>query len=284
MTKLAGYWSMTKPRAMLVVLVTAAAGYFVAMGAGADPWVLLHLVCGVGLAGGGSIVLNQVLEREHDRRMERTKDRPLPTGLISPRAGLAYGVCLSIAGTVWLALGTNVLTASLGALCVLSYVLAYTPLKRVTTLNTAVGAVPGAIPPMMGFTAATGTVGVEAWTLFLILFIWQFPHFLAIGWLYRDDYRRAGYAMLPVLDRDGRMTGRQVVLHAACLIVVSLLPALLGFAGMAYAAVAVVTGTGLLGLGCVFLRLRTRQAAWMLLKGSVVHISLLMGFLVMDRL
>ncbi|MCB9832368.1 MAG: protoheme IX farnesyltransferase [Planctomycetes bacterium] len=283
LNRLQGYLIMTKPRAMLVVLVTTAAGWFLAAGAAADWSLLVHLLIGTGLSGGGSIVLNQYLERDHDRRMARTARRPLPSGMVAPREALVYGVALSVLGTAWLALGVNAITAVLGGLCVLSYVLLYTPMKRLSPWNTAVGAVPGAIPPMMGWTAVTGTIGVEAWVLFAILFIWQYPHFLAIGWLFKDDYAGAGYRMLSAVDPAGERTARQVLVNAALLVLVSLLPYGLEQAGLVYASGALLLGLGLFGLGILFHRRRDRAVAALLLKGTILHITLLMTLLVVDR-
>ena len=281
--RLQNYFVMTKPRAMAAVLLTAAAGYGIAVRGGVDGWLLLNLLIGTALSGGGSIVLNQFLERGHDRRMERTRQRPLPSGQISPAAALIYGVALSVVGCGWLAMTVNGLCALLAALCVVSYVLVYTPLKRVTTLNSAIGAVPGAIPPMMGWVAETGSIGVEAWLLFLILFVWQFPHFLAIGWLYREDYSRAGYAMISARDPRGHITARQMILNSACLMVVSLMPVSLSLAGTNYAVGALVLGGGLVGLSFLFLRRPTLDSARWMLRGSVVHIALLMLLLMMDK-
>ena len=284
LSRLYGYFVMTKPRAMLVVLVTAAGGYLLAAARSTEMMRMVHLLIGTALSGAGSIVLNQFLERDHDRLMDRTRRRPLPSGLISPRSALVYGVALSVGGTAWLAVYVNALTAVLAALCVASYVLVYTPMKRWSTLNTVVGAIPGAIPPMMGWTAHSAALDAGAWVLFLILFIWQFPHFLAIGWLYREDYARAGYTMLSGIDHDGLISARQAVLNAACLIVVSLLPVTLRFAGPGYAVGAVLAGLGLLAVSVAFLRSRTNASALALLKGTVVHISILMALLVADRM
>ena len=281
--RLRAYYVMTKPRAMFVVLVTAAAGYLFAVEEAVELTVLFHLLVGAGLAGGGSIVLNQVMERDHDRKMERTQGRPMPTGQVTPLEGVVYGVLLSVVGTLWLWAGVNAITAILGALCVLSYVLLYTPLKRKTTLNTAVGAVPGAIPPMMGWTAATGEVGTGAWLLFLILFVWQFPHFLAIAWIYKDDYARAGYRMLSGVDPDGSMSGRQAVINSAVLLPLTMLPASFGLVGWVYTIWAVAVGMALLGLSLVFAYARNRDSARYLLRGSIIHISLLMILLVLGK-
>lgn len=275
---------MTKPRAMFVVLLTALAGYLLASDGSFDVWLVLHLMVGTALSGGGSIALNQVMERDLDGLMVRTRNRPMAMGLFSARTGWLYGLALSAAGTVWLALYVNGLTALLAGLCVASYAFIYTPLKRRTTLNTAVGAVPGAIPPMMGITAVTGEITAEAWVLFSILFVWQFPHFLAIAWLYRDDYARAGYRMLPVLDKGGAMTARQIILNTICLLCLSLVPYVMQTAGIRYAVGALAIGAGFLLLGMLHARLRSIRSAELLLKGSVVHISLLMTLLVADRI
>ncbi len=284
MNRLSDYLSMTKPRAMAAVLVTAAAGYLVAVGGVWEPLVLLDLLLGAGLAGGGSIVLNQFIERRHDLRMERTRTRPLPSGRVSPAEALMYGVVLAVLGTTWLAWRVNGVTAVLGALSVVTYVLVYTPLKRISPLNTAVGAVPGALPPMMGWTAATGSLDAEAWVLFAILFIWQFPHFLAISWLHREDYARAGYAMWSGRDGDGSLVARKMVTHSALLMVVSLLPVSLSMVGPGYGTGAMLLGAGLLLLTLVFRwRPNARSARWVL-QGSIVHIALLMGLLVLDSM
>ncbi len=279
----AKYLVMTKPRAMVVVLVTTAAGFFLAK-TGAVEWMrLFHLLMGAGLSGGGSIVLNQFLERGHDSLMERTRNRPLPSGQVTPTYALIYGILLSVVGVGWLAVGVNGLTAILGGLCVLSYVLVYTPMKRLTPWNTAVGAIPGAIPPMMGWTAVTANIDLEAWVLFTILFVWQYPHFLALGWIYRKDYAQAGYRMLSSVDPDGERTARQVLINSCLLTLVTLLPARLGWAGVTYGVVAPLLGLGLLGLGVFFYRRRDEMVARLLLRGTIVHITILMFLLVVDR-
>ncbi len=284
MNRLSDYLSMTKPRAMGAVLVTAAAGYLVAVGGAWQPLLLLDLLLGAGFAGGGSIVLNQFIERRHDLKMKRTRERPLPAGRVSPTEALVYGVALAVLGTVWLAWRVNTITAVLGALSVVTYVLVYTPLKRISPLNTAVGAVPGALPPMMGWTAATGSLDAEAWVLFAILFLWQFPHFLAISWLYREDYARAGYAMWSGRDADGSLVARKMVTQSALLMAVSLVPVGLSMVGLGYAAGAMLLGTGLLLLTILFRGSPTARSASWVLKGSVVHIALLMGLLVLDSM
>lgn len=274
---------MTKPRAMLAVLLTAAGGWFLAADGRRDFVSLVYLLVGVALSGGGSIVFNQWIERDHDRRMERTSQRALPSGIVTPTEAVIWATFLSLAGIVLLFVQVNSLTGWLALVSVVSYSFIYTPLKRVTTLNTAIGAVPGAIPPMMGWTAVTGDVSVEAWLLFIILFLWQFPHFLAIAWLYRKDYGRAGYAMLPVIDPAGDMTSRQMVLNALCLFVATLAPYTLRFAGVRYLFGAAIIGAALLVTTIVFARTRSTRAAYWVLKGSVVHIAILMGLFVWDR-
>lgn len=268
---------------MLVVLMTTAAGYFLAQTGETEWWTLTSLLIGAGLSGGGSIVLNQFLERDHDRLMVRTQNRPLPSGAVMPLNALIYGILLSFIGTAWLAIGVNAITAILGGLCVLSYVLIYTPMKRTTHWNTAVGAIPGAIPPMMGWTAVTGSIDLEAWVLFGVLFLWQYPHFLALGWMYRKDYADAGYRMLSRIDLSGERTARQVLLNTSLLTVFTLLPASMGWAGVVYAMGAPILGLGLLALGVAFYRQRSDLMARLLLRGTIVHITLLMVLLVMDR-
>ncbi|MEE9391536.1 MAG: heme o synthase [Planctomycetota bacterium] len=285
LARLSAYLEMTKPRAMIIVWVTAAAGLFVARSGQPMDWALfLHLAIGVLTSGGGSIVLNQVLERRYDERMDRTKNRPLPAGKVEPIRALAFGIALSLLGILWLAVFVNAITAILSGLSIVTYVLLYTPLKRVTTLNTAVGAVPGAIPPMMGWSAEHATLDLEAGLLFAILFVWQFPHFLAIAWLHREDYERAGYSMLPRFDPSGMITGRQMVMNTALLWPLCLLPTYFGFTSIAFAFGATVLCVLLMGLSVVFAARRDDRSARWMLKGSVLHISLLMVAMVVDGL
>src|SRR5215207_1337851 len=218
-SRLADFYELTKPRMNFLVVVTTMVGFYMAMGRHFADWALLaHTLVGTAMAAAGASVLNQYVERGYDALMHRTANRPLPAGRVSPLEALLLGVLLSCGGTLYLAALVNPLTAALGAFTIASYVFLYTPLKRWTTLCTVVGAVPGAIPPMMGWTAATDSLSPEAWALFGILFFWQMPHFLAIAILYRDDYARGGFKMLPVVDDDLFVTGRQTVLYAAALI------------------------------------------------------------------
>ncbi len=219
-----GYIALTKPDVSFLVLMTTAAGYY--MGArGPVGWLhLIHAVFGTMLIAAGTAALNHYIERESDRYMRRTALRPLPSGVLQPREALVFGVVLAIAGAVDLYVAAGALASGLGVATCLSYLLAYTPLKKRTVWATFVGAFPGAIPPMIGWVAATGSLDRGAWLLFGILFLWQFPHFHAIAWMYREDYARAGIMMLPVVDREGTRTFRQIILYAVALVGVSLLP------------------------------------------------------------
>jgi protoheme IX farnesyltransferase len=277
------YLILTKVRITALVLVTAATGFLLGSGDDLDLRLLAWTLLGTGLAASGAAALNQVLERSVDARMRRTAGRPIPAGRMSAAHGMAVGIGLSLAGVGVLAALVDPLTAALGALTVLLYVGVYTPLKRMTTLNTIVGAVPGAIPPVMGWTAATGTLGVPAGVLFAILFLWQLPHFLAIAWIFRDDYRRGGFPMLPVVDPEGRTTGHQVALYCAALVPVSLLPTILGLTGPTYFFGALVLGVAFLGFGLRMARHRRGREARGVLLASVTYLPLLLALLVIDR-
>src|SRR6202023_2130776 len=239
------YVALTKPDVSFLVVITTAAGYY--MGArGPVNWLhLIHTVFGTMLIAAGTAALNHYIERDSDRLMRRTAARPLPSGVLKPRAALAYGISLSVAGAVYLYFAAGALAAGLGVATCLSYLLAYTPLKKRTVWATFIGAIPGAIPPMIGWAAATGRLDAGAWLLFALLFVWQFPHFHAIAWMYREDYARAGILMLPVVDKDGTRTYRQIVLYAGSLVAISLLPSLVGLTGVLYFFGALVSCTAL---------------------------------------
>lgn len=277
------YLILTKVRITTLVLVTAASGFLLGSSDGLGLSLLGWTLLGTGLAASGAAALNQVLEREVDARMRRTAGRPIPAGRMSALHGLTVGLVLSLAGVGVLAAFVNLLTAALGLVTVLLYVGVYTPLKRMTTLNTIVGAVPGAIPPVMGWTAATGALGVPAGVLFAILFLWQLPHFLAIAWIFRDDYRRGGFPMLPVVDPGGRTTGHQVALYCAALVPVSLLPTFLGLTGSTYFFGALVLGLAFLVFGLRMARNRRGREARGVLLASVTYLPLLLALLVLDR-
>ena len=273
---------LTKARITAMVLVTTAAGYV--LGAPTvELGTLVWLLVGVGLASGGAAALNQVYERDADARMIRTASRPVPAGRISPARGLAAGLFLSAGGVGWLVFGINPLTGFLALLTVVLYIAVYTPLKPRTSLNTLVGAIPGAIPPVIGWTAATGSIGLGGWALFCILFLWQLPHFLAIAWLFRDDYARGGFPMLPVVDPAGGSTGRQATLYALALIPVSLTPTLLGLTGGVYFFGALALGVAFLACGLGMAMDHGRKGARRLLLASVTYLPILLALLVLDR-
>ena len=278
------YVALTKPDVSFLVLMTTGAGYY--MGArGPVDWAhMAHVVFATMLIAGGTAALNHYIERESDRHMRRTASRPLPSGVLQPGKALAFGVALAIAGAVDLYIAAGALAAGLGIVTCLSYLLAYTPLKKRTVWATFVGAFPGAIPPMIGWVAATGTLDRGAWLLFAILFLWQFPHFHAISWMYREDYARAGIMMLPVVDREGIRTFRQIVLYTAALVGVSLLPAVLGLAGIVYFFGALVVCTALLQVCLWAASNKTNARAKWLMHATVIHIPLLLGLMVYDKL
>jgi heme o synthase len=247
--RLADFLTLTKPEITFNVVLTALVGFLAAAHGTVAPLVLLRALLGTALVAGAASALNQWVEREHDAVMKRTIRRPLPAGRLAPGDGLAFGLALGVTGTAYLGLAVNPLAAALAAATAASYLLVYTPLKRVTSLATVVGAVPGAMPPLIGWAAARGDLGPGAWVLFLILFFWQMPHFLALAALYRRDYARAGFRVLPVVDPDGASTGRQSVLYALALLVVSLLPTPLGMAGPLYFFGALALGGGFVYYG-----------------------------------
>jgi protoheme IX farnesyltransferase len=274
------YLELSKSRIVMMVLITTAAGYLFA--AHHIDWALLvNTLVGTALVAAGTNALNQYVERDHDAKMRRTRLRPLPDGRISPRAALLFSVAISLIGTVYLGLAVNWLTAALGAFTLTSYIFVYTPLKRVSTICTLIGAIPGAIPPLMGWTAATGTLGAGGWIIFAILFFWQLPHFMAISWMYRDDYARGGFAMLAVRDHDGRTTARHAVLYSFALLAVSVLPPLFGLSTFIYLAGAVIAGTALTIASFAFFASRTPGRARRLFMASNIYLIVMMTLLVL---
>jgi protoheme IX farnesyltransferase len=280
--RLADFLELTKPRITFLVLVTTAVGYSVGLTGSFDAAAFAALLAGTALVSGGASALNQYWEREADGRMRRTRRRPLPSGRVTGAEALGFGIVLSAAGLALLAT-VNGLTYFLGVAALASYVLVYTPLKRVTPLCTIVGAVPGALPPMMGWVAARGSLGAGAWALFAVLFLWQLPHFLAIGWMYREDYERGGFPMLTVLDRDGSSTGRQMILTCAVLIPVTVLAGSFASAGTVYLWSAVVLGTLFLAGACRFAWSKSLSAARWLFAISVLYLPALLALMVFDR-
>lgn len=279
----ADLFELVKPRITLMVAVSAAAGFYLGEPSRIDLIGLLNLVLGTALVASGASCLNQLLERETDRLMERTRHRPLAAGRLEPGIALVFGGALSLLGTIYLWFAANPLTAAIGIVTLLLYVAIYTPLKRLSSLCTIIGAVPGALPPVMGWAAASGTLSVEAWTLFAILFFWQMPHFLAIAWTYREDYRRGGQPMLPVIDPAGGSTSRQIVLYCLALLPTSLLPSVLGLSGKAYFAGALILGLGFLATGLYTAAVRSPSSARLLLRVSVLYLPALLGLMTLDK-
>ena len=279
----ADFVSLTKPRLNSLVLVTSATAYFLADGH-LLPWsTLFHTLMGTALVAGGASALNQHWERDTDRLMRRTRLRPLPDARLHPQDALWFGIALSAAGLAQLTLGVNLVAAAVAALTLLSYVLLYTPLKLKTSLSTVVGAVPGALPAVLGWAAATSSVSAGGWILFGIVFMWQMPHFLAIAWLFREDYANAGFPLLPVIEPDGRSTGRQTVLYAAGLLPVSLLPMAVGMASAYYVVGAITLGAVLMVLSLEFAASRSMPAARRLFYGTILYLPLLWIVLLADH-
>ena len=277
------YVVLTKPDVTFLVVITTVAGFYLGS-TGPMEWArLMNTLCGTLLVAGGTAALNQYVERHMDSVMRRTAARPLPLGILQPKEVLLFGVATIFAGTIWLALAVNVLAASIALLTSVSYLGAYTPLKTRTTLATAVGAIPGALPPLIGWAAASGTLSAGAWILFAILFFWQFPHFMAIAWMYREDYGRAGILMLPVVDRSGDRTFRLIIATSAILIPVSVLPAVLGMATINYFYGALILGLLLLLVSYWANRVRTNVRAKWLMHATVAHIPLLLGWMILDK-
>lgn len=281
--RVADWVELTKPRITFLVVLSAAAGYYLGAPGGIDALLFLAAMVGTGLVAAGASSLNQLVERESDGRMERTRGRPLPAGRLDGAAALGLGLGLAALGTAILWTAANPLTAGLGAATLALYVALYTPLKRHSSLCTIVGAVPGALPPVMGWAAAAGQLSAGAWVLFGILFFWQMPHFLAIAWTYRDDYRRGGQPMLPVIDPAGTTTSRQIVLYCLALLPTSLLLSVLGLTGSLYFDGALVLGIGYLLAGLRTAARRTEAEARRLLRASVLYLPLLLALMTLDK-
>jgi protoheme IX farnesyltransferase len=282
MSKIHLYFELTKPRIFSMVLVTTTLGFFLG-NRGLHPLPLLFAtLLGVGCATGGAAMLNNYLDRNSDGKMNRTRGRALPIGLIEPTRALTGGVGLVLIGVLELVCAVNLLTAFLVWLAAFLYVLVYTPMKKITWLNTTIGAFPGGIPPMAGWAAATGRVDPTAWVLFAILFAWQHPHFFAIAWMYRDDYRAAGFRMLPVVEPTGERTFRQTIAFSILLIGVSMLPTALGITGRFYFWGALLIGLGMLSVALDFTRYHGVRDARRLLKASVMYLPLLLLLIVLD--
>ncbi|HTX35634.1 MAG TPA: heme o synthase [Bryobacteraceae bacterium] len=286
------YIELTKPRITWLILMSTGIGYFFGLPRAAHWWVflrsiplvsLLHTILGTALMASGTAALNQWYEREADRKMRRTAARPLPSGKIPAGRALAFGVALSVAGFAELWLGVNLLAGFVGAFTLASYLFVYTPMKQRTWWSTTVGAIPGAMPPVIGYAAAAGALPRESWVLFAILFLWQFPHFYSIAWMYKEDYARAGIRMLPVVEPDCRSTARQILLYGVALIPVSLIPSVLGMSGRIYLVGALLLGLWFLYSGVRVAAERSIARARAVLVTSVLYLPLIYGLMLIDR-
>ena len=277
------FYDLTKPGITRLVLITTAAGFYLATKGRFDFVLLLHTLFGTAFAASGTNALNQWVEREHDAQMRRTANRPLPSGKLQSREAVLFAWAISIVGILYLCAFVNIATAVVVTLSLSSYVFVYTPLKRKTWVSTLIGAVPGALPILAGWTASGQPVDAGAWTLFAIMFAWQMPHFYALAWIYREDYGRAGFRMLTVVDGTGRRAARHTMLFTALLIPISMLPTLLGMAGQIYLIGAITLGLGFLLLTTGMLQKPTEKVAWRIFTGSIVYLPLLLLLMVADK-
>ena len=283
--RVADFLALCKPRVVAMVLVTTAVGYYLGgTAAPIDYARFLSTLVGTALAAGGTLALNQYMERERDALMQRTRDRPLPDGRIVPIDALLFGTVLTAAGLAYLALAVDTLPALVTALTTATYLFAYTPLKPRTSLCSVVGAIPGALPPLTGWAAARGSLGIEAGVLFAIMFMWQIPHSLAIASLYRDDYARAGIRLLPVIEPDGSSTGRHVLSNSFALLMVALMPTMIGLAGSTYFVVALALGLLLVLASARLARSASPADARRLLLATLVYLPLLLVAMAADKL
>lgn len=276
------YWELTKPRLVLLVLLSTVVGYFLAVDDSWDVGLLLAVLIGTAFVAASSMALNQWMEKQPDARMSRTAKRPLPAGRLDSVKALVFGIVLGITGLLILFFTTNVLTCFLSALTVISYLFLYTPLKQKTELCTIVGAIPGALPPLIGWAAVRDSISFEAWILFFIVFFWQMPHFLAIGWMYRKEYEQAGFCMLSCTDQDGQRVARQIVLYSCALLPVSLLPSVVGLTGIFYFFGAFILGIVFVVLAVLSLK-NLDQKAKMLFRASIAYLTFLFIFMLLDK-
>jgi protoheme IX farnesyltransferase len=284
LAKAKDYWTLTKPEVNFLVVASTFAGFYVAKQGPLHPGVLIHTLIGTVLVASGTATLNQFVERAGDAQMRRTGYRPLPSGRMAPWKALTFGLVISVVGALELWLKVNPLASVLAVSTLLSYLLIYTPLKKKTAFCTFLGAFPGAMPPLIGWAAVRGSVAPQAWLLFAIVFLWQFPHFLAIAWLYREDYQRAGLRMLPSRDTDGRFTGYEIVVLTIGLVAVTLLPVMMHFEGWIYCAGAVIGGAFFLKESMRMLTHRTKETSRRLLHASVMYLPVLFALMVIDKL
>jgi protoheme IX farnesyltransferase len=277
------YLELTKPRVTLLVVLTTLVGFYLGARGEVDALLLLHTLLGTALVAGGTSALNQYLERDIDAKMKRTRNRPLPAGRLAPRQALIFAGIIALIGLLYLALVVNLLTALLAAATLASYAFLYTPLKQKTSLSTLVGAIPGALPPVGGWTAVRNDLSIEALVLFAILFLWQLPHVLAISWLYSEDYKRGGFPLLPILDPQGKSTGRQIITNCLALLPVSLLPTIIGLAGVVYFVGALLLGLMFLGFGIFVAIEKNNLSARRLMLASLAYLPALLGLLSFDK-
>src|SRR5215204_1970481 len=282
--RVAAFVELTKPRIAFMLVLTSAAGFYLGTKGNLDFVLFANAMIGIAILAFGVATLNQYVERTTDALMDRTKNRPLPSARLAPIEALVFGIAQCAVAEIYLYFLVNPLTAGLGIVVIVGYVFLYTPLKTRTSASTAIGAIPGAMPPLMGWTAAADEVTLGAWALFLLLFLWQFPHFLAIAWMYRDQYAKAGILMLPVVEPEGRITARQIVLFAIMLLPVSLAPFFLGFAGLIYLIGAFILGIWFLSESILMARAKTTTRARRLLFVSVLYLPLVFGLMVVDHL
>jgi protoheme IX farnesyltransferase len=275
--------ALAKPRLNVLVIASSLAGYVMGGGDMSDGRRVVLTVLGTALVAGGASAFNQVMEREPDSLMRRTRRRPVPDGRLHPAESLVFATVLSFAGLLLLGGGVNALSAGVAFVTLLTYVLIYTPLKRRTSFATVIGAIPGALPPVIGWAAARGGLSAGGWVLFGIVFLWQMPHFLAIAWIYRDDYARAGFPLLPVIEPDGRSTARQAVFYCAALLPVSLAPTLIGLATKPYFIGALVLGVMFMSLTLKFARTRALADARRLFFSSIIYLPLLWILMIVFR-
>ncbi len=281
--KLGAYFELTKPRIAFMLVLTSAAGFYLGANQGFDISLFLHSMAAITLLAFGVATLNQYLERDIDTKMERTAKRPLPTGRVTPNEALIFGISLCVFAEGYLYFAVNTLTAILGLIVIVGYVFLYTPLKTRTTASTAIGAVPGALPPLMGWTASANEITLGAWFLFAFLFLWQFPHFLAIAWMYKEQYAKAGIKMLPVVEKDGKITAQQIVIFTILLLPVSLAPFFLGFSGIIYLIGASILGVWFLYASIQTARAKTVENARKLLLVSVLYLPVIFALMVLNH-
>ena len=283
-SKFADYFSLSKPEITFLVTISAIAGFILGTTGDISLPTFIGLIIGVAMSSAGGAAFNHYIERDKDAEMRRTDNRPLPSGRVKPVNVLILASLISVAGIAILLIFCNLLTSALAGLTIVLYIFLYTPLKQHTKYNTIVGTIPGALPALGGWTAATGSIGLGGLVIFSILLIWQLPHFLALAWMYRKDYDRAGFKMLPVVEPEGRSTANQMLISAVLLLIISLLPSAMGLTGMIYSIGVLIIGIWLVAMCVVFYRTMSNQDARRVLKASVIHIPVLVVLLIIDRL